>query len=741
MKMKRWMELRLLSDLCVSNGENYSAWIDNDICYDDYGLPIILAKRLKGCIREIALELADWNTYVELDQQKVLITQAQVNRIFGTGGSENGTIKLSNAVLENYDSYIQEIEISSYKEYLSFQNVLNQFTYVRAQTAIDSRTGVAKPETLRFTRVAKKGLCFQFSYELENKLEAAIFESAAKALKQIGLNRNRGMGRIQINSIENPEYKGQQKQQEEQQNWMQQVEQAQKDLEAMGKEPAKIQYLLWADTELLFPQSSDRVTETYVPGTNLMGFLSWEYQKQGGTDFSLFQNGRVQFKNAYISDGSHRFRPACAGYFVDKDLESSVCYNYIKEPEQEVVPETKNNILVKRVSLAGAYVYNSFENGRETEELQVISTDTEWNSHIRRNGERALYQFSSIQDRQCFAGEIVGEAEDLKKIVELFPNDGIFHLGRSSSTQYGSLSMLNIHVERYKKKESTLSRKFMLEFVSPVLLFNKKTLTIQATESLLKQEFAHCLDVQPDEIEISKQGYLYRIYGGFNRKWQMNKTQVQAFDKGTSLLIELKNPISLDWLNTQMIGERTAEGFGELYAVDYEQMRSQYKKKLCLGRKTMTEKRQLQGIELSEKKKDELISQIAKRLIKEQLILNAMQEAKEHKITNATTIGKLDLLLNQCNAWQEFLQQILWIKDKEKRNDALKSFGCSWAEQKEMEEFQKEFKKFLKNARKQACIGQLETFEKEFQLDEVYRIYLSAYLRQEKYEERRKAKG
>lgn len=738
MKMKRWMELRLLSDLCVSNGENYSAWIDNDICYDDYGLPIILAKRLKGCIREVALELADWNTYVELDQKKILITETQVNRIFGTGGSENGIIKLSNAVLENYNSYIQEIETSSYKEYLSFQNVLNQFTYVRAQTAIDSRTGVAKPETLRFTRVAKKGLRFRFSYELDDPLEAAIFELAAKALKQIGLNRNRGMGRIQINSMKESECE---KQQRKQEYYLKQIEQVKKDLEAIGSERAKIQYFLWADTKLLFPQSSNRVTETYVPGTNLMGFLSWEYQKQGGMDFSLFQNGRVQFKNAYISDGSHRFRPACAGYFVDKDLESSVCYNYIKEPEQEVVPETKNNILVKRVSLAGAYVYNSFENGRETEELQVISTDTEWNSHIRRNGERALYQFSSIQDRQCFAGEIVGEAEDLKKIVELFPNDGIFRLGRSSSTQYGSLSMLNIHVERYKKKESTLSRKFMLEFVSPVLLFNKKTLTIQATESLLKQELAHCLGIQPDEIEISKQGYLYRTYGGFNRKWQMNKMQVQAFDKGTSLLIELKNPISLDWLNTQMIGERTTEGFGELYAVDYEQMRSQYKKKLSSGRKSMAEKRQLQGVELSQGKKDELISQIAKRLIKEQLILNAMQRANKHKLTNATTIGKLDLLLDQCNTWQEFLQQILWIKDKEKRNDALKTFGCSWTEQKETEEFQKEFEEFLNNARKQACIGQLETFGKEIQLDEVYQIYLSAYLRQAKYEERRKAKG
>ena len=118
-----------------------------------------------------------------------------------------------------------------------------------------------------------------------------------------------------------------------------------------------------------------------------------------------------------------------------------------------------------------------------------------------------------------------------------------------------------------------------------------------------------------------------------------------------------------------------------------------------------------------------------------------MQMANKHKLTNATTIGKLDLLLDQCNTWQEFLQQILWIKDKEKRNDALKTFGCSWTEQKETEEFQKEFEKFLNNARKQACICQLETFGKEVQLDEVYHIYLSAYLRQAKYEERRKAKG
>lgn len=735
--MKRWMELQLLSDLCVSNGENYSAWIDNDICYDDYGFPIILAKRLKGCIREAALELADWNTYVEFNQEKIFITERQVNHIFGTGGSQNGTVKLSNAVLKDYDVYAEEIETSPYKKYLSFQNILNNFTYIRAQTAIDSNLGVAKPETLRFTRVAKKGLQFQFSYELEDKLEAAIFELAAKALRQIGLNRNRGMGRIQINPVKEPECE---KQQQEQKHYFRQIEQVKQDLEKMGSEAAKIRYWIWADTELLFPtgQGGDRVTETYVPGTNLMGFLSWEYQKRGGTDFSLFQNGRVQFKNAYISDGEHRFRPACSGYFVDKDMDSSVCYNYLKEPEQDPVQENQKNVIIKRTSLAGAYIYTSLKGEKEAEEIQVISTDTQWNSHIRRNGERALYQFSSIQNHQCFAGEIMGKADDLKKIIELFPKDGVFHLGRSASAQYGSLSMVKVYAERCEKKESKLSKKFMLEFVSPVLLFNQQTLTFETTESLLKQTLANHLSIHPDEIEISKQGYQYRTYGGFNRKWQMNKPQVQAFDKGTSLLVELKNPISLDWLKEQMIGERTAEGFGELYAVDYDQMRSQYKKSICSGRKTMVEKRQLQGILLSDRKPKMLIEQVAKRLIKEQLALNAMQKAKEHKITNTTTIGKLDLLLKQCETWQEFLQQVIWIKDKEKRKNVLESFGCKWDEKKKEEDFQKEFRKFLEKAWNQAYIEPLQDLKIEFCPNKVYQTYLSAYLRQAKYEERGK---
>ena len=53
------IEIELLSDLCSSSGESLNSQIDNDVCYDDYGLPYIPGKRIKGLMRESAQDLAD----------------------------------------------------------------------------------------------------------------------------------------------------------------------------------------------------------------------------------------------------------------------------------------------------------------------------------------------------------------------------------------------------------------------------------------------------------------------------------------------------------------------------------------------------------------------------------------------------------------------------------------------------------------------------------------------------------
>mgnify|MGYP000559533320 CR=1 FL=1 len=44
--------IKLLSDLCTASGETHNSMVDTDIVYDEYGIPYIPAKRIKGCIRE-----------------------------------------------------------------------------------------------------------------------------------------------------------------------------------------------------------------------------------------------------------------------------------------------------------------------------------------------------------------------------------------------------------------------------------------------------------------------------------------------------------------------------------------------------------------------------------------------------------------------------------------------------------------------------------------------------------------
>ena len=53
------IKIELLSDLCTCSGETYNSMVDMDVVYDENGIPYIPAKRLKGCVRESALEMQE----------------------------------------------------------------------------------------------------------------------------------------------------------------------------------------------------------------------------------------------------------------------------------------------------------------------------------------------------------------------------------------------------------------------------------------------------------------------------------------------------------------------------------------------------------------------------------------------------------------------------------------------------------------------------------------------------------
>ena len=61
------IRIELLSDMCVSDGSAYNSLIDTEICSDMYGFPFIPAKRIRGCLRECAVELNDWGDTVNAE--------------------------------------------------------------------------------------------------------------------------------------------------------------------------------------------------------------------------------------------------------------------------------------------------------------------------------------------------------------------------------------------------------------------------------------------------------------------------------------------------------------------------------------------------------------------------------------------------------------------------------------------------------------------------------------------------
>ena len=131
--------ITLKSDLCAGSGYSCAGIVDSDLCYDIYGIPYIPAKRLKGCLREAAGLIG--------------LTEEETGRIFGKAGQQKAQgVFLGNAYIEGYEELYRELKEAGpvVRNYMTPQNVLDQFTMIKAQTKI-MENGVAKDNSLRYT--------------------------------------------------------------------------------------------------------------------------------------------------------------------------------------------------------------------------------------------------------------------------------------------------------------------------------------------------------------------------------------------------------------------------------------------------------------------------------------------------------------------------------------------------------------------------------------------------------------
>lgn len=569
------LKIELLSDLCVSDGGIYNSALDIDICQDAYGFPYIPAKRIKGCLRESALELADWGENVD------------IGKLFGDKGKrENaGILRISDAVLPDSVENRAEIDASNSVIYHK-QNILNQYSYVRTQTSIDNETGVAKPTSLRTMRVAKKGLVFEAKLRVEDADETANGHGDVEAqandtmtskewksaldlicanLTHMGNSRTRGLGEVRVTLSDGET------------GACASVKSAENKL--TGEADAS-DCILTYEIRLEEPvvckslNGGQEQTQDYIDGSKLLGVLAGRYRTENRAEITeLLNQGAMAFSNAYIADDGMRYREV-PGYIYGIKNDKTAYVNKLFDPENTAAIKDG----VTRQLNAMKHTYISIGEDGALRKKDVL---TEHRYHHRRaddksigradatSSDSAFYQIASICAGQTFQGYIRGTAAQIETVYKLLQKDAEIRIGYGSSAEYGRCTIVSLKAEKADpvKADSVqteaIADKLLVTLQAPAIVYSERAVA-SADVNDLKEEVAAALGIPINEnVQITHKYIRYTSVGGYNVTWNKRKPVVRAFDKGTSFVLELANPVALTGKDEVFIGERATEGYGE----------------------------------------------------------------------------------------------------------------------------------------------------------------------------------
>jgi len=620
--MKKILEIKLLSDLCVGVGKHFAATIDLDTATDKYGIPYIPSRRLKGCMREVA--------------QMIGISAEKIDAIFGKSGSEKpGSLCLNDARIENYTSAVQELETA---EVINPAVVTELFCSVRGETAVEK--DIAKKGTLRFIRVVNKvspidlqPMKFVAEIEFDDSLETDI-TNICNGLRNIGYHRNRGLGAVSCRLIESKESF------------------ELNDFEFEDDAEYEFIYLAELQNDIMLPSNDANNTLDFVPGTAVMGALASKYN---GSDFNdVFLSGKVRFGNLYISDKNGTdYIPTprfLAKIKVPVSNSDKGVKNLIADNDKRVLGEDVPQYKV----LKKGYV-NSVH-GYKKPKVKVV-----YHNAVCEGGE-GLYTQHCLCSGQFFKGSVTANGSLMKKIYPLFAS-GTISFGRSKTAQYARCKIHPQIPVKCSADTVALSASQTAAYVceSDVVLTNEAGVFTTDISALIAGVGL------PSEIKIRKETSIAtRTVSGYNAKWNLKKPQFPVICAGSVIVfvaeeVAIKNAV-------MYIGEKTNEGFGKV-------------RLLPDAAKFATDSFEPED-NLASASGDLLVSKIEMRKLDDRIIEKAICNCQElgfekRTVLNSSQVGRLLLMCKQSVDYSDFESRVNSIKTDSVRDTAEKLLGKS----------------------------------------------------------------
>jgi len=549
--------IKLLSDLCVSSGDFSNGVVDTEITTDDFGIPVIPGKRVKGLFREAAEE---WLEYSPKDRETA-------DEIFGKVG-ENGSCAVFGTLYpKKYRELRNFLSIAKcddkWKAYAGPRQVQKFYTSVRTQTAMDEN-GIANENTLRSSRVIRKEVgTFEGQILLAdplNQKQKDLLDIWAKMIRHMGMNRTRGFGNV-VCRLE-PD----------------------KNKEANGKElalaPEEEMEALPVYLDLEQPCVIDK---SYITGTILRGAFAARFAENermlGNPTDSLHQNplfhqlflsGNVEYGFCwpYVNDRLHL--PAPKSFLRKKKSTGNELYDLAG-----CKPEEIEDFLDQKERCRSGFLY--WETERDRLEAFQTSPERMVTNHHRRPEDRSighamkdsenpqsadgqLYSLETLKEGQTFCGEIRGKKGLLRMLQELLPEGTCISVGNSRSSQYGKARLR--YEKKVEKERVKLDGKTVITLTAPMVIEddygNDMVDETRAVETILKSRVTEKMKI------LSYCGE--EMMSGYHGKWRMPLIQRRTLAAGTVFVIyglEL-NDEQVKEAESHSYGKYTEEGYGRV---------------------------------------------------------------------------------------------------------------------------------------------------------------------------------
>jgi hypothetical protein len=191
----RTLHIELLSDTTFSRGEGTAGVVDAEVEHDEFGIPYIGGKSIRGLLRDGWLSMQVH--FPELHHA--------AGRVLGHGQALDDTcrMRISDAVLPSTIRDVARNAVERREHTIAPSTMLEAFTAVRYQTAENRATGAPEETTLRSSRVVLHGFVFESRLTWLNRYEPdaddlRVLALCALAVRNGGLLRNRGRGFLQM---------------------------------------------------------------------------------------------------------------------------------------------------------------------------------------------------------------------------------------------------------------------------------------------------------------------------------------------------------------------------------------------------------------------------------------------------------------------------------------------------------------------------------------------------------------